>query len=234
MTRSEGVEHLEAMFLLPAKGLSITGVHVYGAGSRAAARIELSNGEEMVFDSLRDLAKPGLLRAELAACAQVTGKINGDQALAAVSLVSAIGEHHATRSDDEIAAYWGLAYLGSAQTIDVDVTDQAQRWGAFELLDRTDPWMKRTAEGGSLAAAGVVLRDPAGVRYVRCGWFLSHARGEDGTIGPQVLAQRRGRVGWTRRGSRGNVKATSPRTGASKVLAFWTVPAGWEAGWESA
>jgi hypothetical protein len=36
------------------------------------------------------------------------------------------------------------------------------------------------------------------------------------------------RVGWARRGKTGNVKATSPTTGRAVVLAFWTVPAGWE------
>lgn len=229
MSRPEQFDHLEAMFGLAKVDVKITAINVFGVGSRAGVRIDLSNGEAMVFDSARDLAKPGILRVELAMCAQATGKLTGDQALQALALVQAVAEHHEVRSDDDIAGYWGAGYMQAATTLDVTLSDQAERWAAFAKINAHDPWSRRIDHDGSLAAAGIVLRDVDGTRYVRCGWFLSHARHEDGTIGPASLALRMARVGWTRRGQRGNVKATRPGSGESVVLAFWTVPDGWEA-----
>lgn len=230
----EALGHLEAMFALPDVGVTILSVHLFGTGARASVRLDLSNGEQMIFDSVRDMTKPAVLRAELVACTGSTAKISGDQAVRAVALVRSAAERHKASTEDEIAAFWGLSYLSGARIVDVDFNDQGERWGAFDLLEGTDPWRAvRSEDGGSLASHGIVLRDRDGIRYVRCGWFQSHARAEDGTIGPHTLALRMARVGWTRRGSRGNVKATSPRTGETRVLAFWTVPAGWEATWDA-
>ena len=112
--------------------------------------------------------------------------------------------------------------------VDVDMTDQRQRWGAFSHLATIDPWRQRQTDGTPYAAATVVLRHTTGARFVRCGWFYTYARTLDLGVGQAELAHRMQRAGWQRRGTRGAIKATAPDRHAELSWTFYTVPAQWQ------
>jgi hypothetical protein len=107
--------------------------------------------------------------------------------------------------------------------------DQAARWEAFCTLERIDPVSMANREAISVAAASLVLVHTDGTRLVRCGWFRAHAKREDSSVSPEQIALRMQRVGWTRRGAHGRVKATRPgNQGTALVWTFYSVPKGWE------
>ena len=222
-------EQLAEILDLASVELTITGARIVGRGGSASADVFLSDGSALTFERLRDAGKPNVLAIEVAACTGATPKLNGGQALRAVALLRAVAEHEAVFSADQIAADWGSTFLQAAPTIDVDMSDQGERWGAFSTLAAIDPAERRgSGEAPSVAAAATVLVHTDGTRLVRCGWFRAHVRGED-AIGPTEIANRMQRVGWTRRGGTGRVKASHPHQPVSLAWSFYTVPAGWEA-----
>lgn len=222
-------EQLAAMLDLPSVGVHITGARVVGQGSRASAQITLSNGEVLEFDSLFMMCRPQNLIAEVAACTGATPTLKQPQAVRAVALVRALAEHTAGITDDDIARTWGLEYVQAADPIDIDMGDQAARWGAFKHLERVHPYTKAREDGTTLAAAGTLLRHTDQSRYIRTGWFRDYVRAEqDHTIAPAQIHTRMQRVGWQLRGSSGRTKATCPGTPGQLVWAFYVVPAGWE------
>lgn len=206
----------------------VSGARVVGKGGSASADLYLSDGSAIEFERLRDVGKPGLLAVEIAATTGATPKLTGPLALRAVSLLRAVAEHEVAYTGDELARQWGTDFLQEAVTLDVDMADQEQRWGAFAALDQLDPVAARnTGEAGSIARACRVLRDYEGWRYIRTGWFRAHVRAED-PISNTELANRMQRVGWTRPGASGRIKATRPDMPGSLVWTFYVVPLGWE------
>jgi hypothetical protein len=223
----EAAEQLAALLDLPAVGVHVASVQMYGQGAGASVDIHLSNGETMLFASIRDMVRPQSLIAETVACAGATPTLKQPQAVQVVRLARIIAERSQGVTDDELATDWGLEYLQEADTLDVDLNDQAARYAAFEHLSRRDPWALAREDGKSYAAATIVLRDVTGDRLVRSEWFLRHVRGFTSKETPASLADRMRRVGWTRRGTRGRIKATAPATAKTLAWAFWIVPADW-------
>lgn len=221
-------EQLAVLLDLPAVDVDIRSVTTFGHGSKASVEIELSNGDTMTFDSIREMTTPAVLAAELAACAGVAPKIDRQRALKAVVIIRLLATRERAFSDNDIAVDWGAAYLQSAETIDLDFNDQGARWAAFSHMDQSDPYSKSRQEGIGFASATIVLRHLNGERYVRAGWFYQHVRAFETGIGQSALALRMLRVGWNRRGNFGRIKATAPSRNASLGWNFWTVPAGWE------
>lgn len=205
---------LETIYGLNEVGVGIVGARIVGRGSRASADIYLDNGVEVTFESLRDASRPSTLLPELAASVGATPALKQPQCLKAVTLLRRIAEHHVSFSEDEIARDWGTSYLQSAEVLDLDMSDQAQRWGAFEALNRRE--------------GAIVLRHHDGTRYVRCGWYRENVRAHDGTVSALDLAHRMERVGWLRRGTHGRIKATCPTRPDTLLWTFYEVPAGWE------
>jgi hypothetical protein len=205
------------------------GARVVGRGGIATAYLYLSDGKELVFERLRDLAKPQTLMVELAACTGTTPVLKQAQAIRAVALIRALATHELTATTDELSTEWGVTFLQSAAAIDVDLEDQTQRWGAFAELDRRDPISAARQEGTSVASASVVLRHLDGTRFVRAGWFRAHVKQEDVSVSPQEIAQRMLRVGWDRRGAEGWIKATRPGHRGVLRWRFYLVAADWEA-----
>ncbi len=121
----EAAEHLAALLDLPSVNVEIRGARIFGQGSRSPVEIDLSNGETMEIDTLRDMVRPQNLIAEVAACAGATPTLKQPQAVRAVALVRALAEHRAAMSDNDHARAWGLEYLQSTDTLDVDLNDQA-------------------------------------------------------------------------------------------------------------
>lgn len=224
-------EQLAAMLDLLSVGVTIRGARVTGQGSRASVQIALSNGDEMEFDSVRDMIRPQNLIAEVAACTGATPTVKQPQAVRAVALVRALAEHTRTATADDTARAWGVEYLQTANTLDVDISDQAGRWAAFKHLEQHRPYVDEAPDGATLAQvlAGVVLRHSDGSRLVRTGWFREFVRREqDPTVSPAQLHQRMQRVGWQLRGNAGRIKATCPGRADSLVWTFYVVPVDWK------
>jgi hypothetical protein len=108
--------------------------------------------------------------------------------------------------------------------------NQAERWGWFEKLNETDPLETARAQGGkSVARETIVLEDSrTGDRYVRVSWFGMYVRQQASYVSPQELAARMERVGWKKRGGRGQIKATQPGFERTLSHRFYVVEKGWE------
>lgn len=222
-------ERLNALLSLP-EDARVRGARIIGQGSKATAEIDLLNGDTMVFDSLRDMTRPANLVAEVAACAGVAITVKQPAAVQAVVLVRALAEHTAGTSDNDNAIDWGVAYLQSADVLDVDMDDQRERWGAFGRLREIQPDSSEAPhlDGSAYAAATIVLRAHDGTRFVRAGWFQRYVCRQDSTISRQDVTVRMLRVGWQIRGKSGRIKATCPGRDDKLSWAFLLVPAGWE------
>lgn len=221
-------EELAALLDLPAVGLSIRGARIVGRGSTASADLYLSDETEVTFETLRDVGTPARLTLQVAACTGAAPKLKQQDAIRAVVLLRAIAEHAEVYTADELAIDWGVSYLQTAEVLDVDMSDQTARWGAFTHLKDIDPESRSRAQGISLAAASVVLRHSDGTRLVRCGWFYSHARAQDIGVSAAIVAHRMERVGWVRRGAKGRIKATSPGFAETLAWSFYSVPIDWQ------
>lgn len=214
------VEKLGILLDLPSVGLEVRAARVFGQGSRASVEIEVSNGETMAWDTIRDMARPASLAAEVVACTGACPSLKQPQAFRVVALVRALAEHETTFTDNQIAAEWGLGYLQAAKVLDVDMSDQRDRWGAFDHIGHYHEHHE--------SPIGVVLRHIDGDRFVRAGWFLDYVRRLDPTIGQAALSIRMVRVGWRRRGKSGRIKASAPNRDATLAWNFWVVAADWE------
>jgi hypothetical protein len=217
-------------------GLEVTGSRVVGSGGSATVYLYLSDGRELVFERLRDMAKPQTVLVELAARTGARPKLDQAKCIDAIALIRELADHELTASIDEISREWGVTFRQSAQVIDVDMDYQAQRWAAFveHIHGREPASIARNEPGTSVAHASVVLRHVDGTRFVRAGWFRAHVRTDDVTASPQEIAQRMERVGWRRPGAEGRVKATCP--GPTRppglpdtlVWRFYVVAADWD------
>lgn len=221
-------EQLTALLDLASAGPSVRGARVVGRGSRASVDLRLSDGTTVEFEKVADLGNAGRLALEIAACTGVTPKLKAPQALRAVALVRALAEHEEVYTADQITAEWGTSFLQAADTLTVDMADQVQRWAAFARLRDLDPEQAQRTSGTSIAGASVVLEHHDGTQFVRCGWMRSHVRQEDGSVSQIEIAHRLQRVGWTRRGSTGRIKASRPGSTDALGWTFYEVPAGWE------
>jgi len=123
---------------------------------------------------------------------------------------------------------WGSSFPQAAPVVDIDMSDQSQRWSAFKALAELDPVERRSlGHSPTIAAGAQVLRDVSGIRLVRTGWFRAHVRVEE-SISSTELANRMQRVGWSRKGDTGRIKATRPGLPGELVWTFYLVPKGWE------
>jgi hypothetical protein len=142
-----------------------------------------------------------------------------------------------------------------AERICIDVTDQAQRYQAWAKAldldpvalsdprlrpptprardqDFADAWTAAVRAAPTTAAdASIVFVHTDESILVRCDWLFLHGRRRGEVSHPAELARRMELAGWTRRGKRGRIKATSPGMGKPIVLPFWIVPPGWEDQW---
>lgn len=224
------LDQITALLGLPAVGLRITGVDVFGYGSNAIAHLHLSNGRRIELEPLGKFGSPSKLTIELAIQVGATPTLKSAMVATVMALIHRAAVHHETMARTTIVAEWGLDFLQTAKRHAVDMSNQLDRWQAFQLLKDTDPITRSRADGTSVAAESVVLDDVTGVRYVRCGWLLAFVRASVGPYASDALARDMQSVGWRRPGGQGRVKATSPALTDSLVWTFYTVPKGWEEG----
>ncbi|MEJ7786983.1 MAG: bifunctional DNA primase/polymerase [Solirubrobacteraceae bacterium] len=211
-----------------AEPLTIIGATIIGDGGDAAAYVQLSDGSELRFRSLREMTQATKLFAEVVATTGAVPKLNQQLAGEAVALLKRFARHIATMNDDDEAIEWGVNFLQAADTIDVDIDDQGERWAAFCKLDDVDPRRKHAETRVSIAAASVVLRCADGSRLVRTDWFRAFVKSIEARMTPAQIATMMMRVGWVRRGAKGRWKASRPGLPGQRNMAFWLVPADWE------
>jgi hypothetical protein len=159
---------------------------------------------------------PADVIAEVAACTGATPTLKQAQCAQAITLGQ--GSRRSSRSTARTTSRASGAATTSAiaETIDIDINDQAQRWRAFEMLAERRP----VGQGCRRApAAGLVLRHRDGSRFVRTLWFERYVKSRDASVSRTVIGPRMAKVGWERRGKHGDIKATA--------RPFWVVPANW-------
>jgi len=208
--------------------LTITGASLIGDGADAAAFLTLSDDSEMRFRSLREMTVANKLMAEVVATTGAMPKLNQQAAMRAVSLLKRYAVHVQSMSEDDEAIEWGVNFLHAAETLDVDIDAQAERWAAFTKLSEVDPRRKHAETRESIASASVVLRCADGSQLVRTDWFRAYVRSIEPRMTPAQIATLMQHVGWIRRGYKGRWKATRPGLPGQLSLAFWLVPDNWE------
>ena len=190
--------------------------------------MQLSDGSELRFRSLREMTQPTKLFAEVVATTGAVPKLNQQLAGEAVALLKRFARHVASMNEDDEAIEWGVNFLQAAETLDVDVDDQAERWGAFCKLEEIDPRRQHAETRQSIASASVVLRCADGSRLVRTDWFRAYVKSIETRMTPAQIATVMQNVGWIRRGSKGRWKATRRGLPGQRNMAFWLVPVDWE------
>jgi hypothetical protein len=226
-TAADPAEQLTAKLKLAAVGRRVIAARVVGRGSRASVDIYLDEGE-IHFERFGDLCTARKLNIELITSVGANPKADNAAAAEIAQLVRTVAEHQETATADDIALEWGVAFLREATVLDVNLDDQGERWGAFAGLRECSPWGLAQMSGGTIAQHSLVLRHSSGERLIRASWFHSHVRTRESGVGAPEVAERMVRVGWTRRGGRGRVKASHPSRPESLAFAFHIVPEGWE------
>lgn len=226
----EAAEALTELLGLSEVGLRITGGRIVGHGLSASIDLRLSDKSTITFDTVRDMAKASELSLAVALATGADISLKAPDARRAVILLRALAEHQETAHADTIAADWGLAFLDAADTLDVNMLDQAERYAAFARLVEVGRRVSDAVEARAhIASTSLVLRDTSGARYIRAGWFYGHVRQTSGHLAEGVISGRMLRTGWEQPGGKGRVKAT-PAGGLSKPLVwtFFVVPPAWE------
>lgn len=233
--KTPAVDHaaaLTAALGLDTIGRKVVGASIFGRGPDALVDVLLDNGERIAFARYADITKPVLLNATLITTLGVPAAINGAVATAIAVAIHQLAKHHAEADEDAAVQEFGVENLRFSPSIDVAMGDQAKRWTAFAALARMNPASDAGEDrsAAAYAAACTILVDAeTGTRYVRAGWFQAFVKREvGGMYSPARLAQAMLRVGWTRPGSQGRVKATNPTDGRTLQWPFYTVAAGWE------
>ncbi len=224
----QGLDRLSDLLALPSVGLSVIGARLIGDGGDAAAYLDLSNGSELVFKSMREMVQPSRLMAEVVATTGALLKLKQPQSMEVVALVRQVARHIRTMGEADEAIEWGVGFLQAATVIDFDVTDQGERWGAFSRLATIDPRVTHRLNGVSVAAASTTLRHLDGSTLVRTDWFRAYVRSIEPRVSPAQVAIQMQRVGWVRRGREGRWLARQPLGPGQHNWAFWLVPKHWE------
>jgi hypothetical protein len=212
-------ERLAELFDLGSIGRQITRVRVHGRGGKACVRIDLDNGERIELDPLGSYSAPAKMNFEIAAQAGSRPTLKAPAVQEVVTLIFWIGEHYEAIATADRAWELGAEYLRAATTCDVDMSDQASRWAAFEYLDRPEAKGKRN----------VVLLDTTGKRYVRTQWITEYLRGRSDPGEASRMKDDLERQGWKKTGTEGKIKATHPTLPRPPLIwAFLIVPEGWE------
>jgi hypothetical protein len=219
-------------------GLDVVGGRVVGPGSTASADLRLAGGAVVTFDSLRDICNRTRLAQELVAQTGVVRMFTAREALEVASLVREVGEHVQTATKDSIAVDRGVTFLQEVELFpDFDYESQAERWGMWsEQIGPRSPLTTARAGGKPVAKAIVVPRHLDGTRFVRSSWFTDYWRSQDPAWSAREIIPQMLRVGWTRPGGEGLIKATQPpdwrrppSDGRRQLSwAFYVVPPGWE------
>jgi hypothetical protein len=226
---ADAAQELSDLLALPSIGVAATGCRIVGTGRDASADLFLSDGRTITFTPLRLAMSATTLMEVIVSTVGAEPALKNPAARHAVALMRKIGQVEETVDADATATGWGRDFLEAADVLDVDMSDQGQRWAALSRLRAMNPPGHARAVGCSVAKGSVVLRDLDGTLYVRTGWFKAHVHADgDHLITPAALATAMQRVGWKRPGTKGQIKATRPDLPGSLAQTFYVVPRGWD------
>lgn len=225
---------LARLLRLP-EGVAIApgGCRIVGTGMSASADIALSNGVTMTFERIDQLTNARSLRTIAMIAAGVDPKVKGEQGMRALELLRELASLVESQTSDQESIEWGLDFLARAEVIDCDWSDQGERWAAASRLRRCRGEVEAARrEGRDIAAASAVARHLDGTRYVRAGHVHEYVRSLNPQVGGATAVNHRMlRIGWTRQGSQGRIKATPPGAvnGSGPFSAtYLIVPPDWE------
>jgi hypothetical protein len=225
---------LTAALGLDAIGRKVATANVYGRGPDALVDIILDNGERLALGRFADVIKAQTLNAAIISTLGVVTALKGPEAAGVAAAIHKLAKHHDQADEDTVVRDFGVEFLRFSPSIDVAMSDRAERWSAFTALANMNPSSDAGEDrsAASYAACGTVLIDTATeTRYVRAGWFQQYVKREAGGLyNPTRLVQAMLRVGWERPNSQGRVKATDPDGGRQLAWPFFTVAADWEDG----
>lgn len=211
--------------------IGVLAIHLVGNGPAGALHIDLSNGITLEAERFGDLwTHTGLAKFVTQGTGVNAGSITKGDANQANALIRQLAAVKQGRTLADLGRDHGYEFLHRAPVHDFQLTDQGDRYRAFARLDALDPVAQREVNRAvRIAAESLVLHDTqTEIRYVHCGHLLADVRARGEVSSPVDLAKRMELAGWSRRGKRGDMKATSARTGATVRLRLWWVPAGWE------
>jgi hypothetical protein len=237
-TRSEQIDHDSPAMSYAEEISAIFGitedpiVHGWRSSRKATARVVFTtaSGAELELDSWKAATGQGsTLAQEIGTQLGVEVQIKAEQVRRLNVLVGKFCETLAITTSRDRAFELGLTYLQEAETVSVDMTDQASRWAAFRLMHERNPMARARAENTSLAAAGLVLVDATGKRYVRIQWFTDFVKAHAvaGTAGT-LLDHLEEPGNWNRiQNTQSRMKATNPETKEQIWQVLFEVPANW-------
>jgi hypothetical protein len=200
--------------------------------SSASAHIYVDNGKAIKLDQLSRFTTTTKLASELALQVGAERKppLKAMDVTRFLRLLHDLAEHHQTLESDDKALDYALTYLDAAVLREVRMSDQVERWRAFDEL-RTDPVSGAFRDGTSIAEHSTVLVDTdSGERLVRCSWFAAFLRQQGGAGIVEEITRALQRLGWRKSGREGKVKATAPGRPATLIWAFWIVDPDWPEG----
>jgi len=214
------VDELTALLALDAVGRRVDTVRVYGRGGTAVAHIHLDDGERIALNPIGRFGTSAKLAQEVALQAGAEPAFKAPTVTRVMALLYHLADHVAAFEVEDRARDHGSNYLRETPVEAVDMTDQADRWRAFSLLARA---------GAPGCQPAHVLEDVAtGNRYVRIGWFIAYVRDATGPGEAEAVLAALTRIGWTKPGGRGRVKASQPKGRGSLLWTFCVVPPRWE------
>lgn len=210
-------------------GLHVTGTATFGRGGGAKAHVQLSDGQTIVFEPMRNIGNSSRLAVEIACSTGAKIAPTKGDAIEALSLIHDLADAIAGSTDDDIARDdYGHVFLADARERHVEMADQTDRWRAFNELKASDPVQEARDAGVEISAKAIVLVDDIGTRYVPVDVFCQYVRRSGWQISPGELKTRMLSVGWKRRNERGTICARQPGGKGQIVRAFYLVAAGWE------
>jgi hypothetical protein len=152
------------------------------------------------------------------------GAIKKEDANRASALIVRLADIAEATETADVGRDHGHDFLERAPVMRFRFHDQGSKYSAFAEVKRRDAEQEVISPEQSL----VLLDEQDGVRYVRTGHLFAHVRRRGEVAHPAELARRMELAGWSRKGKRGLIKATSPTTSHTIPLGLWLVPAGWE------
>jgi hypothetical protein len=219
----EALDAMSSVAGIAAHGVCFEQVRIVGqTGMRGSVDLRLSNGEELSFGSLRDLASARTLGMELTYAIGAEIQLDDDRIRRLVALLRTAAQRIQSNTDVEVSFMWA-GYLQGVERLKVDLDVREKRWNALAQMQAIDDTLERPR------VARMVL-DHNGVLFVRSEWFCNHVRRLDPAVGPnsRIIDGMR-RIGWDRPSGRdGRIRARDPLGNLPDIaLAFLIVPRGW-------
>jgi len=209
-----------------------TFVSGWRSSRRATCRVVLSTRGGLVFDVDNWKSAPSSARAlaqEIRLQIGTDPSIKKDDLGRLDVLVGQFCKVVQAMTVQDRAVELGRTFLQEAETLDVDLDNQAERYAALKQLKDRHPTAKAKADGTSTVAACIVLRDNVDRRYVRISWFVDFVKANavSSQVGAIVEAMESPGM-WSRlNDTKSRMKGTDPVTKDHVWQALYEVPANW-------